>query len=145
MISSNLKWKSNTSYMVARCYQKMWMLRNLKNFGAEEEHLLEVYYQQIRSIVEMACPVWSPGLTQQEIRTIERVQRTAMAIIRGEHHTSYQEALDHFKIGTLQARRETLCLKFAIKAFKHPKFTNWFVRNDFSIHTRSSKPQNGQE
>jgi hypothetical protein len=39
MVSSDLKWKSNTNYMVARCYQKMWMLRNLKNFGAEEEHL----------------------------------------------------------------------------------------------------------
>ena len=139
MISSDLKWKSNTNYMVARCYQKMWMLRNLRNFGAEEEHLLEVYYQQIRSIVEMACPVWNPGLTQQEIRKIERVQRTAMAIIRSEHHTTYQEALDHFKIGSLQARRETLCLNFAIKAFKHPKFTNWFVITDGSRDTRSVK------
>ena len=64
----------------------------------------------------MACPVWSPGLIQQEIKTIERVQRTAMAM------------------------RETLCLKFAINAFKHPKFTNWFVRNDLSIPSRSTKP-----
>jgi hypothetical protein len=47
-----------------------------------------------------------------------------MAIIRAENHTTYQDALDHFQIGTLQARRETLCLKFAIKAFKHPKFTS---------------------
>ena len=45
--------------MVARCYQNMWMLRNLKKFGANEDDLLEVYYQQIRNLVEIACPVWS--------------------------------------------------------------------------------------
>ena len=140
MITSDLKWKSNTNYMVARCYQKMWMLRNLKKFGADEEHLLEVYYQQIRNTVEMACPVWSSGLSQQEVRTIERVQRTAMAIIRAENHTTYKEALAHFKIETLEARRETLCLKFAIKAFKNQKFTSWFVINEPTIDTRSTKP-----
>ena len=116
------------------------MLRNLKKFGAEEGHLLEVYYQPIRSIVEMACPVWSPGLTQQEIGTTERVQRTsAMAIIRAEHNSTYQEAIDYFKIGSLQSRREAICLNFAIKAFKHPRFTNWFVINDGIRNTRSTK------
>ena len=139
MITSDLKWKSNTKYMVARCYQKMWMLRNLKKFGAGEEELLEVYYQQIRNTVEMACPVWNPGLSQQEIRSIERVQRTAMAVIRAQNHTTYREALSHFNIETLEARREALCLKFSVKAFKHPKFTSWFVRNEPTISTRSNK------
>ena len=139
IITSDLKWKSNTKYMVARCYQKLWMLKNLKKLGAKEEDLLEVYYQQIRNIVKMACPVWSSGLSQQEIRFIERVQRTAMAVIRAENHTNYKEALTHFNIETLESRRETLCLKFSIKAFKHPKFTGWFVKNDPIISTRINK------
>ena len=89
-------------------------------------------------------PCWnslsSLELRPQPARTIERVQRTALAVIRAENHTTYREALTHFNIETLQSRRETLCLKFSIKAFKHPKFTGWFVRNEPTISTRSNKP-----
>ena len=63
-----------------------------------------------------------------------------MAVIRAEKHTTYKEALIHFKIESLESKRETLCLKYSIKAFKHPKFTNWFVRNEPAISTRSNKP-----
>jgi hypothetical protein len=76
----------------------MFIIRNLKRYGAEEQELLDTYIQQIRSIAEMACRVWNSGLTQQEERGLERIQRTALAIIRGEKHTTYQEALDHFGI-----------------------------------------------
>ena len=86
----------------------MLMIRNLKKFGADENDLLEVYIQQIRSITEMACPVWNAGLTQQEERALERVQRTAMAVIRGDSHTSYREALEYFEIGTLKTRTADL-------------------------------------
>ena len=60
----------------------MWLLRNLKKFGASEEQIFEVYLQQIRSVSEMVCPVWNSGLTQHEVRSLERVQRTAVAVIR---------------------------------------------------------------
>ena len=61
----------------------------------------------------MACPVWNGALTQQEERAIERIQRTALAIIRGEEHTTYSEALEYFEMDTLKVRREALCLNFA--------------------------------
>ena len=112
------------------------MIRNLKKFGASEENLIEVYIQQIRSISEMACPVWNSGITQQEVRSLERVQNTALAIIRGNNYSNYSESLKYFNIDTLKDRRETLCLKFAIKAFKHPKFSSWFAPNE-GIITRS--------
>ena len=86
----------------------------------------------------MACPVWNAGLTQQEERGSERIQRTALAIIRGEKHTTYQEALDHFGIEKLSVRRELLCVKFAVKAYKNPKFSKWFVPNISEVNTRSS-------
>ena len=70
MIRSDLKWTSNTKQIIAKCYKRMWMLRNLKKFGADETNLLEVYFQQVRSITEMACPVWNAGLSQQEVRLI---------------------------------------------------------------------------
>ena len=139
VIRSDMKWHSNTRYIISKCYSRMWLLRNLKKYGAEEHHMLETYIQQIRSIVEMSCPVWNGAITQVEASSLERVQRTALAIIRGDTHTTYEEALGHFNISTLQKRRETLCLKFALKAYKNPKFSKWFPRNEYNINTRSQK------
>ena len=139
VITSHLKWKSNTNKLAAKAYKQIWMLRNLKRFGANKGHLVEVYIQQVRSIVEQDFPVWNPGLNQHECQTLERVQRTAVAILRGEVHTSYREALNNLNLETLKIRREKLCLKFAKKANKHPKFKNWFCLNKNSIKTRSPK------
>ena len=117
----------------------MWLLRNLKKYGASEDQLLEVYTQQVRSVAEMACPVWNSGLTCHEVRSLERVQRTAVAIIRGENHTSYREALLYLNLKSLEDRREAICLKFALRAYRHPKFTLWFTRNVNTVNTRSNK------
>ena len=117
----------------------MWILRNLKRYGAEEQQLVDTYIQQIRSIAEMACPVWNAGLTQQEQRGLERIQRTAFAVIRGDQHTDYKEALEHFGMQTLMVRREALCLRFAQKAYRNPKFTTWFAPNNNEVNTRSVK------
>ena len=114
------------------------MLRRLKHFGASEDNLLEVYIQQIRSITEMACPVWNGGLTQLEVRAIERLQKVALAIILGDAYSTYNEALKHFNVDSLEARREHLCLQFAIKAYKNPKFNSWFEPNQTTT-TRSGK------
>ena len=105
----------------------------------EEHHMFETYIQQIRSIAEMSCPVWNGAFTQVEASSLERVQRTALAIIRGENHTIYEDALGYFNISPLKKRRETLCLKFAIKAYKNPKFSKWFPRNENNINTRRQK------
>ena len=100
MIRSDLKWHDNTEHIIRKSFQRMWILRNLKRYGAEENLLLEAYTQQIRSITEMACPVWNGALTQQEERALERIQRTALAVIRGDKHTTYREALEYFEIDT---------------------------------------------
>ena len=92
----------------------MWLLRNLKKYGAEEHHMFETYIKQIRSIVEMSCPVWNGAITQVEASSLERVQRTALAIIRGENHTTYRDALGYFNISSLKKRRQTSCFKFVI-------------------------------
>ena len=62
-----------------------------------------------------------------------------MAIIRGENHTSYREALLYLNLKSLEDRREAICLKFALRAYRHPKFTLWFTRNVNTVNTRSTK------
>ena len=139
IIKNDLKWQSNTRKVISNCFARMWLLRNLKKYGASEEQMLEVYTQQVRSVAEMACPVWNSGLTVQEVCALERIQRTALAIIRGEYHTSYSEALSYFNLKSLEDRRGEICLKFAIKAYKHPKFSLWFTKNMDTANTRSEK------
>ena len=95
--------------------------------------------QQIRSISEMACPVWNSAITQVEVSGLERVKKTALAIISGVNHTNHKEALEYFKIYSLKARREALCLKFAIRAYRNPKFTKWFPPNESTLNTRGQK------
>ena len=141
IVRNDMKWHSNTKQIISKCYSRMWMLRNLKKYGANEEQMFETYIQQIRSISEMACPVWNGAITQVEVSGLERVQRTALAIIRGVNHTSYKEALEYFKIDSLKARREALCLKFAIRAYRNPKFTKWFPPNESTMNTRSQTRQ----
>ena len=63
--------------MVKRCNSKMWMTKRLKKLGASQEDLLDVYCKQIRSILEIAVPVWNGSLTGELIIELERVQKTS--------------------------------------------------------------------
>ena len=105
------------------------MLRRLKGLGASETELLDVYMKQVRSVLELAVPVWQPALNQQEVKQIERVQRCALYIILGDQYSNYDHAMDLLECDNLNDRRNKLCENFAKKSVKHPKFTNWFCEN----------------
>ena len=139
IIQSNMKWNSNTANLTKKGWSRLWILRNLKRLGGSEDQLMKVYIQQVRSVLEMTCPVWHPGLTQIERTNIERLQKTALAIIRGKNHTTYRDALIYFNMKTLDERRNELCLKFAKKALKSEKFCKWFSKNYNIVNTRCPK------
>ena len=113
-----------------------------KKLGATELELLDVYEKQIRAVLKLAVPAWQPGLTNQESNQIERVQRTAFYIILGQSYECYENALNRLDKERLSVRRIKLCEKFAKKAQKNPKFTNWFYPEDYippNIHTRANQ------
>ena len=139
IIRSDLNWNSNTNALVGKAYKRIWMLRNLKRYGASKQELVDVYIKQVRSLLEKNCPVWHPGISQNDSKKLERVQRVAVAIIKGEQKTSYITSLLDLKLETLEIRRKRLCQKFAIKAFKHPKFSKWFCKEKLNVNTRSHK------
>ena len=139
VLRSDLSWSSNTQYMVKRANKKLWCLRRLKNFGAETQDLLDVYIKQIRCLLEYAVAVWEPSLTVEDSLKIERVQKSALAIILGQGFKSYKSALLQLNLETLAERRTRLCKKFSQKAQKHPKFSKWFKPNTRSSVTRSKK------
>ena len=57
------------------------------------DELHEVYDKQIRCMVELASPVWTPGITLEETNQLERVQKAAFSIILGNQYTNYARAL----------------------------------------------------
>ena len=121
LITSNMKWHANTAYLCERGYSRLWMIRNLKKIGATKSELLDVYFKQCRSILELAAPVWTGGLTKEDVVLLERVQKTALAIIIGSDYTGYKDALNSLNVETLEERRVKLCLNFAKKAAKSEK------------------------
>ena len=129
VIRSNLCWSSNTNNMCKKAFSRMWIIRRLKALGADHEELVDIYRQQILSVLELAVPVWAPGLTQQQIHQLERVQKTVIRVILSDEYTSHKEGLRSLKLSTLTERRQKLCKKFTSKAMKHDKFNSWFASN----------------
>ena len=129
ILTSDLKWEENTHYIVKRCYSKLWTLRRLKKLGAASDDLLDVYFKQIRSILEFASPVWNSALTGDDIINLERVQKAVLHIILGDNYKSYSSALKATGLQKLSERRKKLSINFAKSALKSPKFNNWFRIN----------------
>ena len=128
-IRSDLKWHDNTAYICKRGYERLWLLRRLKGLGASESELVDVYDKQVRSLLELAVPVWQPALTQQEAYQIERVQKTACHVILGDKYDNYDSALRKIGHESLNTRRIQLCTKFAKKSLRNPNYSNWFCPN----------------
>ena len=106
--------------------------------GTSTPELLDVYQKQIRSVFEMAVPVWEPGLSKEEVKQLERVQKTAFHVILGEGYTGYQRSLTVLDCETLKNRRVQICLNFANKALRHPKYSSWFTEN--KVNTDKVQP-----
>ena len=139
IIRADLKWTSNTSNMVKRASKRLWMLRRLKNLGANQVDLVDVYCKQIRSILELAAPAWQSSVTLTEKQDIERIQKSACHIIQGSDYISYRNSLKALKLEPLETRRIKLSLKFALKAEKHQKFKKWFKPTPTTHKTRLEK------
>ena len=135
-IRSDLKWTTNTQIMIAKANKRLWILRRLKNLGAKESDLVEVYVKQIRCVLELAVPAWQSSITKEEKINIERVQKSACHIILGVSYLSYQSALEYLGLDTLETRRVKLTYKFALKTEKHDKFKHWYKPFKYKPNTR---------
>lgn len=140
IISSDMSWKSNTANMYKKGFERIWILRRLKKLGVDQHELKDVYRKQILSILELAAPLWTGGITVQERKQLERVQRTALHVILGENFESYYQSLETLQVDPLHNRRMKICQKFALKKAEHHQFRNWFQLNPTKTNnTRSIK------
>ena len=141
ILRSDLKWTSNTENMIKKANKRLWIIRRLKYLGAKDRDLVDVYVKQIRSLMELAVPVWHSGITRAEQIDIERIQKSAAHIILGDEYVSYIQALKKLGLDSLLVRREMLCSKFAKKAETQAKFERWIKPTVNTRKTRLQKPK----
>ena len=125
ILSENLSWSKNTQFICDKARRKIWILRRMLQYNLTPEIMFDVYAKEVRSILELAVPVWHSGLTKRQSNDIERIQKIAFKIILGDDYKSYNLALKMLCTQTLEERRKKLCLKFAWKNLKseNPFFT----------------------
>ena len=134
ILSDNLSWNENTLYICQKARQKLWILRRMVKLNLNTEVLFDVYTKEVRSIVELAVPVWHSALTKKQSSDIERIQKIAFKLILGEKYLDYQNACKVFSTQTLEQRRIKLCLKFASKIFKSDN--SLFIKHIANNNTR---------
>ena len=116
----------------------MWMLRRMKILNIEPEIILDFYFKKIRSILEMGCQVFHSGLTKNQSRDIEKLQKKSLKIILGKLYTNYEEACTLLSCEPLSDRRESLCLTFIKRAVKGGLHKNIFIPEKTHNTTRSN-------
>ena len=93
----------------------------------------------IRPVVEYAAPLWHSGLTASDSLKLEAIQKKAIGLILGVQYVenrryyrvngqlvSYETALAHCKLDSLEHRREILTSKFAIETAKNERHHTFF-------------------
>ena len=139
IVSDDLKWQKNTDYICQKARTRLWTLRRLKKLNFDVLHIVDVYIKEVRSLLELAVPVWHSGLTKLQSAQIERVQKTAVHIILGEDYTNYDVACTSLGVKQLECRRERLCIKFAKKDLKSQR--TMFTETKKTANTRAKLPK----
>ena len=137
VISSDLKWHSNTRQLTQKGYQRMTILRKLYEFDVPQEDLVMIYNLYIRSILEYNSNVWFSSITNEERENIERVQRVACKIILKDEYENYEQALKKLNLQNLSDRRQMLAVRFAEKCTKNERFRDLFPLTDKHMEIRS--------
>ena len=140
-----MKPHKHVQYIVGRATKRLYAIRRLKSAGCGTTDLLYVYMSLIRSILETACPVFQPLLTEGDKDKIERVQKIVLKIILGEKYQSYEQACLDVKLDTLKARRIQLCLNFGLKCLSNSKHKTLFPKTPPTSSLGHSQPHTFKE
>ena len=106
-IQDNLSWEKHVSCTLSKASQRLYFLRQLKRSGLSTQDLIVYYTTIIRPVLEYACQVWHPGLTQKQTEDLERIQKRALRTICPDLDSS--SAIQTYGLSSLETRRNTIC------------------------------------
>ena len=137
ILTNDLKWEANTSYLVKKAYKRMQLLHNVATFTKETKDLKSIYITYIRPVLEQSSIVWHSSLTKENCDNLERVQRSAIRLIMGRKNFNYKESLLKLNLTSLEERRTSLCLNFAKRATMNNRTKKMFpLRKEQRTNTR---------
>ena len=87
----------------------------MKQLKLEPTIIIDYYIKEIRVLAEQGVPIWNSGLTYNQKRDLEKIQKVALKIILGDEYQSYELACDVFNLNDLSQRRLELSTNFAVK------------------------------
>ena len=130
-ITSDLNWSAQINTLAEKSRQMIsWVLSVFKD--RSEATMMCLYKALIRSRLEYCSALWNPT-KQEDIITLESVQRNFTSRITGLSDLSYHERLKKLNILSLQRRRERFII---IMIFK---IINNISPNDLNIEVSTSE------
>ena len=147
-LNESLRWQDHIDYICNKASSRIWALRRLMQLGLEYETILDVYYKEIRSILEYGAVIFHSSLTKRQAKTVENVQKLVLRMVSHYIGTkfSYSEATIFFCTEQLDSRREELCKTFVRRNRKNPRFTSMFeqVKHTHNVRPNTRKIQENQ-
>ena len=115
IISEDLKSRKNTTFMVFKACQKLWIIQRTLPLNFSQTELFDIYRKEVLSILDYGVPVWHSSISRKEVTDIEAVQKFAFRIIIRNRYSSYSDACNLLGTQTLEQRRQQICLRFVSK------------------------------
>ena len=91
VLSNDLKWTSNTDFIISKAMRRIWTLRRLRKLGFGDQFILDVYCKEVRVMLEYAVQIWNGALTQRYSDRIEKVQKIVLKFLLQNKYTSYTQ------------------------------------------------------
>ena len=128
-LTDSLCWERHISEICKKAYPRVRMLSRLKYLGASTENLLKLYCLHIRSVTEYCSTAFHSTLSLRLNNKLEAIQRTCLRVILDMMFVDYSSALEMCGLKTLNFRRESRSLQFAIKCSTHVTQQSMFPLN----------------
>jgi hypothetical protein len=126
IMRSDMKTSSNTAYLTAKAYKRMWFIRRLKSLGASKAQLLDALQKQVLSVLWLGAPAWFCQLTDYEKKDFDRVAKVGLKIIYGDMYTGFETMLSSSNMVRPTSQFAKMTKQFAKKSVNHSKFSQWF-------------------
>ena len=134
-LTTDMKPDTHVSYILKIVYRRLWTISRLKSTKVKDDDIFYFYTMKIRSVPEFAAPVFFSMLTSKNIMDIERIQKIVLKIIPDRWYENYDQACKLLSTSTLQQRRQTLSLRFALACLKNPQHSHLFKKTEESNYS----------
>lgn len=140
LMDSELKFHKQTAAVVKKANSVLGLIK--RAFGKHDETTLPLLFKSlVRPHLEYGNVVWGP-MFQEDIKSIERVQRRATKMVPGLWDMSYGERLRHLNLPSLAHRRRRGDMIYTYKILTGKMDVNkddFFRQSDLSTRGHSLK------